>query len=303
MDSPLLAIACSFILILVATLIGYAEGDSWDTISDMITRSPQLRNAFAVFVTLMILAQWYYCSTMIARWRAYEGRLRVLGAAIYTCMVASFAGAFGFAIYSTDVAEQEHLSFAAVSFVGTWGYISIFCYVASKAQSVQVPSPWGAVVGFVLATLCLIALAPQPWWKHYAEYLFVFSIHWTAACLCISNRPPDLQPAHLQMLCTQELPMMQAIPVSSPYDLIKIQCTDGMYGLQLVSPAYQWIKLNDIHPMNVLIQCVKNMQYESKTKQLTVIGDSNVTSVVHVVNEMELRKIKQSSRFLADEVI
>ena len=200
MDSPLIAIACSFSFILVATLIGYAEGDGWDTISDMITRSPQLRNAFAIFVTLMIFAQWYYCSTMISRWQAYEGRFRLLSAAIHMCMIVSFVGALGFAIYSTDVAETEHFVFASVSFIGTWGYIAIFCYVAWKAKSVRVPSPWGAVLGFVLATLCLIALAPQPAWKHYAEYLFAFSIHWTAACLCISDCLPDLQRHSLQML-------------------------------------------------------------------------------------------------------
>ena len=290
MDTALAAIAFSFLLILFATIVGYTEGDSLDTISDMITRTPQLRNAFAVFVTLMIIAQWYYCSEMIKRWRACGQNLRVLSVAIYVCMVASFAGAFGFAINSTDVAEQEHLYFAAVSFIGTWGYIAIFCYIAWQAN-VSLPSAFGALLGFLLATLSLIALAPQTSWKHFAEYVFVFSIHLTAACLCITtdHHPCDFQPVDMQILTFSNVPMVQQTEL-----MIEIKTKDNStYTLTWVDPGCQWSKLNQIGFFDVIVSCVNNMTYDKKKERLFIYGQNKKETDTVDVEEKEMRKFKQ----------
>ena len=295
MDSALLAILISFLLVLFATILGYTEGNSLDTISDMITRTPQLRNAFAVFVTLMIIAQWHYCSEMMKRWQARHIDLRVIGVAIHLFMCASFLGAFGFAIYSTDVSEQEHLSFAAVSFIGTWGYIAMFCYIAWKAN-VSVPSALGAFIGFVLATACLVALAPQPSWKHFAEYVFVFSIHWTAACLCITDLPSDFQTEDLQILqfYTTSQPMQPMQPMQRMDSMIEIKSTDGtIYKVVWVDPGCQWAKCNLLGFFEVVINCIKKMEYIQKTKTLIIYGQSKTEKDTVNVDALELSQLRQ----------
>lgn len=244
MDLALCAVALSLALITLATVAGYYEGTDWDTISDMITRSSRLRNAFALIVGVMIVAQAYYCLAMIRRWEKHGFLLRMEKVAVWFGMALSFGGAIGFAIVSTDIAERQHLIFAAVSFSGTWLYMSVFFYVAVAVHFMNtrspVPSLRVATCNWIIMTVSGVMLAAQPFWRHYAEYVYVVSLHAAALSLCVSQPPTKQTPAGMH--ATNVLLVAGPIvpPIAVP-PIVMIERYDGKKDkLAWVSPALQW---------------------------------------------------------------
>lgn len=123
------------VLLTTVTIAGYATDMSWDTISDMVTRSGRLRNTFALFTGFILVCQGYYTVTMYRRWTTraalYSADPHYFGAVFVTLgYLMSFAGSVGFAIVSTDIAEDEHIIYAGVAFTGIYMYLLAFGCVA-----------------------------------------------------------------------------------------------------------------------------------------------------------------------------
>jgi len=134
------AIVLTAALLLTATIAGYLSGDSWNTISDMITRSPRLRNAFALFVGVIVVCQGFYVYEMHKRWtqRAAlyrtHNKLRGTTAIIALGYLASLGGSVGFAIVSTDIDKSEHIVYAGTAFTGIYVFLVAFTYLAFYYQ-------------------------------------------------------------------------------------------------------------------------------------------------------------------------
>lgn len=284
MDRALLAIASSFALVLLATLVGYYEGEGWATISEMITRSPRLRNAFALFIGLMGIAQYYYCEEMLQRWERYGWSLRVEKVIVWLAMTVSFAGAVGFAIVSTDDNETQHLYFAAVSFAGAWVYIAVLYWMAYQAPLKARASMGGAMApvepSMPVATACMVllnasgvALMFQPSWMQYAEYTFVASLHLAAACLCMPEEPPDMRPSTL-LLQMPVAPVVVSMPTS-----IDVTCIDGTRArLQWIDPALQWLVQSKTQQFNVQVSNIMEFNYDRGRNLLEIRGQNRTAT-------------------------
>ena len=271
MDLALCAVALSLALITLATLAGYYEGSSWDTISDMITRSSRLRNAFALIIGLMIVAQAYYCVAMLRRWEQHGFVLRMEKIAVWFGMALSFGGAIGFAIVSTDIAENQHLLFAAVSFTGTWLYMAVLYYVSVAVYWMQkrsyVPSLAGATVSEVLLLISGVALAVQPSWRHYAEYVYVVSLHAAAFCLCVAKPPAQKNAPGMHsdqvMLAAVTGPIVETPHVPT---IVVIKRQDGRADkLAWVGPSFQWSQQDDALRYHVAVVSVASFRCHNLT--------------------------------------
>ena len=125
------SIVITAVLLLTATIVGYLHGESWDTLSDMITRNNRLRNAFALMVGIMVMCQGFYTLRMYKRW-ANRAALHgdepsyALSIAVTVGYLLSFGGSVGFAIVSTDIAQGEHVTYAAIAFAGIYMYLLAF---------------------------------------------------------------------------------------------------------------------------------------------------------------------------------
>jgi uncharacterized membrane protein len=134
------AIVLTAALLLTATIAGYLSGDSWNTISDMITRSPRLRNAFSLFVGVIVVCQGFYVYEMHKHWtqRAAlyktHNKLRGTTAIIALGYLASLGGSVGFAIVSTDIDKSEHVVYAGTAFIGIYVFLVAFTYLAFYYQ-------------------------------------------------------------------------------------------------------------------------------------------------------------------------
>lgn len=294
MDRALLAILLSLTLVTLATLIGYYEGSSWDTISDMITRSDRLRNAFALFVGISVVAQYYYCNEMISRWHSADQQLTLhaYDAVLKFAMLTCFGGAVGFAIVSTDIAERQHMYFAAVSFTGAWLYMSTFYKLAQSHGQRYVIWLHGGT-GFYF-TMCVsgIALAVQPSWAHYAEYVFVFSLHVTAICFYVL---PD-QNGRSSMPMAQMVAVIdstQSLP--SPVEFYSND-DNTMQQLRHNGLELTWASHNDILQTfsNEKLSCVTELRLE----QNVLIGrGAKGNTVSGNPNSAQIARIKQLAAF------
>jgi len=298
-DRALLAIVSSFSLVLLATLVGYYEGDGWDTISDMITRSPRLRNAFALFVGFLCVAHYYYCTEMLRRWERYGWTVRVEKAAVWLGMLVSFGGAVGFAIVSTDDNQKQHMYFAAVAFSGMWLYIFVFYWMAcqvrlkathGRAIAPIAPSMAGATVAMVAMSVSAVALAFTPSWMHYVEYTFVISTHLAAACLCMPAQPPGMY-NNAMLLVPVATPL--AVPVPHTID---VSCAGGRHArLQWVGPALQWLTQDQTGQWDVVVSCVR--YFHRKGLTLDVHGDNHEQYTSNLLNEAEVAKVQKVASY------
>lgn len=205
------AIVLTAALLLTATIAGYLSGDSLDTISDMITRSPRLRNAFALFVGVIVVCQGFYVYEMHKHWtqRAAlyktHNKLRGTTAIIALGYLASFGGSVGFAIVSTDIDESEHVTYAGTAFAGIYVFLLAFTYLAYYYQKGNgargehgKAAYWPFLAGISLAipVIALIVYAVsdamgEPFSRDYDyvwEFIFVACMLVASLCLYIESQ-------------------------------------------------------------------------------------------------------------------
>ena len=206
------AIVLTAALLLTATIAGYLSGDSLDTISDMITRSPRLRNAFAMFVGVIVVCQGFYVYEMHKHWtqRAAlyktHNKLRGTTAIIALGYLASFGGSVGFAIVSTDIDESEHVTYAGTAFAGIYVFLLAFTYLAYYYQEGNGARddehgkgaywPFLAGISLTIPVLALIVFAVanamgEPFSRDYDyvwEFIFVACMLVASLCLYIESQ-------------------------------------------------------------------------------------------------------------------
>jgi len=205
------AIVLTAALLLTATIAGYLSGNSLNTISDMITRSPRLRNAFAMFIGVIVVCQGFYVYEMHKRWTqraalyTTHNRLRGTTAIIALGYLASLGGSVGFAIVSTDIDKSEHVTYAGTAFVGIYVYLLAFTYLAFYYQDGNGARgehgkgaywPLLAGISLDLPVLALIVFAVanamgEPFSRDYDyvwEFIFVACMLVAALCLYIENQ-------------------------------------------------------------------------------------------------------------------
>jgi len=209
-------IIATAVLLAIVTIAGYRADMSWDTISDMVTRSGRLRNTFALFTGFILVCQGYYTVTMYRRWASraalYTGHTPHYFAATFVTLgfVMSFAGSVGFAIVSTDIAEDEHIVYAGVAFTGIYMYLLAFGCVAyyyhngngNKGEKGG-GALWPRVAGLCLAAPVLTTIvfavdyySGQAFCFEYAyvwEFIFVISMLGAALGLYIKEPVPVKQ--------------------------------------------------------------------------------------------------------------
>lgn len=196
-DAAYLAIVASGILLLLATVAGRMEGDSWDTISDMITRNPRLRNAFSIIVGWVVLCQIYYVTVMYQRWTAIVHKqqhddtqdtprpLYLPLTAVLVGIVASVAGSIGFATISTDISSTQHEFCAGTAFLGIYVYLVAFAWLAVKyGRGKHVVSlrwacamlaiPWFSFIAFAIA---------REYTSDISHYLYVWEFLFVSSAL------------------------------------------------------------------------------------------------------------------------
>ena len=262
MDLALFSQGLSFTLLLLVTLLGYYHGSNWDTISDMITRNGRLRNCFALFVGIIIVAQLYYCIEMLRRFRQQNAKLHVLKLLVWVAMATSVGGAIGFAIVSTDIGADQHLFFAAIAFTSIYVYIVTFYYVAHN-HHVYFMS--GATASIVAMTASGFLLALQLRWGHYAEYMFVASMHSAAACLCVQRRVPSLHDQQILVLTTDAGPA--SVTLTSSDHIV--------HNLKWVYPAPVWSVQEPSGQFRVALSCVRSVEHNPYNRTLYVKGTGN----------------------------
>jgi len=195
-DAAYIAIVASAILLLLVTIAGRMAGDNWDTISDMITRNPRLRNAFAVIVGWVVVCQLYWVSVMYHRWTAIVHKamsdqsgktprpLYLPLTAVLVGIVASVAGSVGFATISTDISNTQHELCAVTAFLGIYVYLAAFAWLAFKHEDKYVVSrrfalfmlgvPWLSFIGYPIA---------KPYTKDMSHYLYVWEFVFVSSAL------------------------------------------------------------------------------------------------------------------------
>ena len=196
-DAAYIAIVASAILLLLVTIAGRMAGDNWDTISDMITRNPRLRNAFAVIVGWVVVCQLYWVSVMYHRWTAIVHTkmsdptdktprpLYIPLTAVLVGIVASVTGSVGFATISTDISNTQHELCAGTAFLGIYVYLVAFAWLAFKyGRGNHVVSlhfalamlgvPWLSFIGYLIA---------KPYTKDISDYLYVWEFVFVSSAL------------------------------------------------------------------------------------------------------------------------
>jgi len=195
-DLAHVAIPLSFILIALATVVGYYSGDDWETISDMITRSDRLRNAFALIMGVSLSLQMYFASAMYTR---YTKRASLYGHTLYGVslpllvgLAGSLGGSVGFAIVSTDISQDEHIIFAGTAFVGIWIYLATFKGLAwyypkettGSDKATVYPRMALATILVPFAMILLHAIGVMDDGLDYVtEFVFVAAMHLCAYCV------------------------------------------------------------------------------------------------------------------------
>ena len=192
-------------LLLTATIAGYLEGDSWNTLSDMITRNSRLRNAFALFVGIMVICQGFYTFTMYKRWanRAalYKHEPTYAPAVLVTLgYLMSLGGSVGFAIVSTDISQDEHVTYAAIAFAGIYVYLVTFGLLAwyypsgngaPKEENGSALWPKLAAAFLVVPILALIVYAVCDCGSAYGyvwEFIFIVCMLGAACSLYVEDQ-------------------------------------------------------------------------------------------------------------------
>lgn len=187
-DTAWWAIMLSYLMISGFTIGIGLRDKSWDTVSDMVARADMTLHGFAMVTILVIICQGYWLFSQIQRWTKrvkswYEHPIP--SALIGIGAVCSTVGAAGFGIVSTTVSEDQHLQFAAVSFVGVLLYLFGIGLLTVHLRSDD-PSPHSPEQGacwWALAVLSLILLAlDYPFWW---EYVLITSLHLSALSFTI----------------------------------------------------------------------------------------------------------------------
>jgi len=200
------------VLLTTVTIAGYATDMSWDTISDMVTRSGRLRNTFALFTGFILVCQAYYTITMYRRWTTraalYSDDPHYFAAVFVPLGYAmSFAGSVGFAIVSTDIAEDEHIVYAGVAFAGIYMYLLAFGCVAryypngngkpgEKGAGALWPRVAGVCIGVPVVATAVFAIdyfTRKAFCYDYSyvwEFIFVISMLGAALALYIEEPVP-----------------------------------------------------------------------------------------------------------------
>lgn len=230
-DAAYIAIVASAILLLLVTIAGRMAGDNWDTISDMITRNPRLRNAFAVIVGWVVVCQLYWVSVMYHRWTAIVHTkmsdptdktprpptdktprpLYIPLTAVLVGIVASVAGSVGFATISTDISNTQHELCAGTAFLGIYVYLAAFAWLAFKYGDKYVVSLHFALAMLGVPWLCFIGyLIAKPYTKDISHYLYVWEFVFVSSALMAAC-------ALYVYPVTQEQNPPQALPVPNGY--------------------------------------------------------------------------------------
>lgn len=212
-DAAYMAIVACWVLLLLVTIAGRIQGDNWDTVSDMITRSPRLRNAFAVIVGWVVVCQLYYVTVMYHRWNkiahmeasSQEGTTpRPLYWPLTFALigvVASAAGSVGFAIISTDISTLQHEYCAGTAFFGIYMYLAAFAWLAHAYDDKYILSLRWATIFLIVPVLCsIIFIFVRQHYLYIWEFVFITSVFGAACALYVYP-------------VTQEQRFPQALPV------------------------------------------------------------------------------------------
>lgn len=197
-DAAYVAIVACWILLLLVTVAGRVQGKSWDTISDMITRNPRLRNAFAVIVGWVVVCQLYYVTVMYRRWSKIAHNVAseqpaVTAHPLYWPLtfvsigvVASAAGSVGFAIISTDISTTQHEYCAGTAFIGIYVYLLAFARLAYTYGDEYVLSLHWTAVFLAVPVLCsIVFMFVGDNYLYVWEFVFVTSVFGAACALYV----------------------------------------------------------------------------------------------------------------------
>ena len=116
------------VVLSLCTLVGFTIGiglhdDSWDTISSMVARRELTLTAFAMATFLITVCQVYWLVSQVSRWQQHNVTAPpVVSTLLVVGMLMSIVGTLGFGVVSTKLLHDEHLRFAAVSFIGVLLY-------------------------------------------------------------------------------------------------------------------------------------------------------------------------------------
>lgn len=201
-DLAYVAIVACWILLLLVTIAGRIQGDNWNTISDMITRSPRLRNAFAVIVGWIVVCQLYYVTVMCRRWsKIVHAQARAAPhmtprplywplTFISIGAVASAAGSVGFAIISTDISTTQHEYCAVAAFLGIYMYLCAFAWLGYTFGDKHILSLHAAWTMLAVPIICLLYFgisvqldAAVTDYLYVCEFVFVTSAFGAACAL------------------------------------------------------------------------------------------------------------------------
>ena len=138
-------------------------------------------------------------------------------------------------------------------------YVSVAVYWMTKRS--YVPSLAGATISEVLLFLSGIALAVQPSWRHYAEYVYVASLHAAAFCLCVPKVPAQQNPLGLH---SDQIMLIEADPIIEPPhvpSIVIIKRQDGRADkLAWVGPSLQWSQQDDALRYRVVVVSVASFR-------------------------------------------
>ena len=216
------AIVFSGVLLLCATVVGYLHGETWDTISTMITRSEKLKNAFSMFVGMIIVFQSFYVYNMynrvcrIAKARMGHEPTYAPALIVFISWMASVLGSAGFAINSTDIAASAHKVYAATAFLGVYIYLAAF-YAAAYYYAAPIIWPDTAIVllgiPWVLG-IVYVAMSPSDEYLYAFEFPFLFCVLGAACALFIPDaKVRKLEPGYKPLAIAYPLP---SSPVPEP---------------------------------------------------------------------------------------
>lgn len=189
-DQAFWAIVATAVLLVIATIAGYVHGDSWDTISEMITRNERLQNAFAMFMGMIVLCQGVYVVVMynrLSRIAQQIGQAPTYAAALFVTIgyALTLGGSVGFAIVSTDISQDEHTVYAATAFGGTYMYLLAFG-AAARYLRANVLWPRSAALLLCVPAVCAVLYAATGIFDDYMyafEFIFVGSLLGAACSL------------------------------------------------------------------------------------------------------------------------
>lgn len=206
-DDAWWAIVVSYCILLGFTVGIGLRDNSWDTISSMVARSELTLTGFAMATLFITACQIYWVKSQFTRWSSngVKWTLVPLESTLVTVgIIMSVVGTLGFGVVSTKLLPDEHLRFAATSFIGVLLYqlgialLSVYNDQLAKApqgsalhnlsfwiarKHPQPHSPWVGLVFWTIGVVSLVMLGQdKPYWW---EYILVTSLHVSALAFTI----------------------------------------------------------------------------------------------------------------------